>query len=362
MKFYNLLFFNACCLNFILAQQASFVGPDTINLPEEKIGIQGNWVNKREWVKEIENINNEIQELVINIQKSKKDFNTKFSTIEKEVDNFYQTEGFAQGKLTELFTSIEKYLNKKKELDLQNLKDQGKDAGVSTDTLIKINIVENEMKAIKADLEQLKLDIKAIQDLYQSSLERIKKLDEQIAVCVDLSVKSKEISDQSWYVIDDKKVRKSYYELKGDYLEKVKAIQTFINSDLSSDFDKVISLLKEQMTKVSGQIKAIEDKGIFFRNRSKKLEEIKLQDKEKNVQEIQKRQDLEKELREKREKEKQNNFFKNSLNNIYKFFVDFIARIINFTKKLFSFFGSSKTLELKKRDIITTSVSITVTK
>ena len=99
------------------------VGPETIELSEEQIGAQGNWVKKREWLKESQRVNDQIQDLVVTIQKSRRSYTDKYTGIDNELDTFYKEDGLEQGKILELLNDVEKYLEKKRKKEIERLRE-----------------------------------------------------------------------------------------------------------------------------------------------------------------------------------------------------------------------------------------------
>jgi len=253
------------------------MGAETTLVDSDKVGVQGNWVKKREWLRNSLEINDEIQGFAEATQQSKSSFLNKFNAIDNELDNFYRQGGFKQGKLQVLFDDLEKYLAKKREKELAAIKEEG-EGGITSEAEIKIDMVEEEMKSLKNELEQLKLDMKSIEDLDRSLMDHLKVVDEQIDGAVSESDRARKMVDDIWFMIDDKKARVSYYELKGNILEKVKVIKEYIQVALANNFDLVISTIRSQMPLVRNQIKSLEDRGFIIENRATRLEQLRLKE------------------------------------------------------------------------------------
>ena len=300
-------------------------GPDTVEYPEQKIGFQGNWVKKREWMKEAISANDQIQDIVGKIQKSKEMFLDKFIKNGEELDLFYQQEGFEQGKIEELFNELLRYLYKKKKKAVEVAKAMERE-GITGEYEIKIDIIEEDIQELKRDLEQLKLDIKSIDEVAKSLSERIKKLDEQIISSLYEGARAEKLIDEMWYIIDDKQARLYFYELNNGILEKVKLIQQYIEKDLMGSFNKALEVIKVQMDKVKNGVKDLENKGLIVKNRSQRLKQIKLEALEKA------KADQKIPISEyKKEKEKKEESWQDK---IYNFIVDAIAYIYSFFKKI----------------------------
>jgi hypothetical protein len=249
-------------------------GPDTIE-HVEKIGLQGNWVKKREWLVKANEVNYEIQDVALQSEQIRKTFITRYNQIDNDLDAYYKELGLQEGKIQELFDSIQRYLNKKKKKDASSL-DPG--AHPDSDLQAKIDLLEDSIKLSKQQMEQLRLDLKSIDDLHESLEDRIKKLDEQINLIHEEAVKAKTITNDMWSIIDHSKARLLYYDLKNAILETIKNTQSYLREDLSKDFDTVIETIKTQMVRVKEGVKKLEDEGIFVKNRAQRIKELKLKE------------------------------------------------------------------------------------
>lgn len=258
-------------------------GPETIALAEDKVGTQGNWMKKKEWLVKSNEAFDEIQNIVLEIQGQRKLFNEKYHAIDEEFDNFNKDLNLDQGKVEEAFESLYRYLEKKKKKELEALssasnKENVEESIAERNYLQKVEALETKIKHHKEDLEQLKLDLKSIDDLDKSTVERIKRVDEQIAQAKDLFDKAKVSLDELWNIIDDKKARAIYYDLKNGTTENVKSILAYLKEDLMRDFDSVIETSHAQMAKAQEAIKKMEGEGLIIKNRSQRIEKLKLQD------------------------------------------------------------------------------------
>lgn len=321
-------------------------GVDTM-LPEEKIGVQGNWVKKKDWLLKLNDVNAQIQDLAVTISGYKKSFNNKFYAADSLLQNFYKDIGQQQGKIIELFDSVLRYLESKRKKDLTEI-------NASTETgeplqgrerLIKIEIVEQKINSLKNDLEQLKLDMKSVEELGKSMDARIKKVDEAIKSALDEASEAQKSTEEAWQIIDDKKVRIKYYELSGTTLEKIKAIDIYLKDDLPKDFDIVIETIKSQVDKIMVSIKQLEDKGLIIKNRAKRIEEIKHQELKRFKEHQQAEVDQRKQLAALKQRKAAQPWYK----RFYQLLVDKVASII---KKIYAFFGYKDTSKNKQTSSI----------
>jgi len=259
----------------VTPQPPSNAGPETVD-SVEKIGVQGNWVKKRDWLLKSHDVNNEIHDIVLHVEKVRKTYIDKNSQIDTELDTYYKHLGLGQGKIQELFDNIFRYLDKKRTKGIATLKvsDEVKDPELQA----KIDIIEQSARTSKQQLEQLKLDMKSIEDLDRSLSDRIKRFDEQASMMQEEATKAQARTNELWSIIDHNKARLYYYELKNAILEKVKATQSYLAEDLLKDFDAVIETIKKQITITQDQIKKIESDGIFIKERARRVKEMKLKD------------------------------------------------------------------------------------
>lgn len=289
-------------------------GLDNISLSEEKIGVQGNWVKKKEWLKESYKINEQIQNIVKEIDSTPKLYKEKFDAIDSELDAFYKKEGFSQANVSSLFNALNKYLLKQKREISKRVK-----GGFTSDEEIKLNFLLKENKNLNKQVAQLRLDIKSIYDLDRSIKDRLKKLDDLIKIAMEESLKASGLVDDIWDIIDDKKARTIFYELKGDSLEKVKAIKKYVTQTLKQDFDGLLNLIRTQIETVSSSVEELEANGIIFRDRVERLKQISLKELEDNKSKV-----------EVSVPERNVSFGE----KLYNYIVNFFARIHNFLSDL----------------------------
>lgn len=248
--------------------------PETVE-PIEKIGTQGNWVKKREWLIKAHEVTNEIQEIVAQTEVVRKSFIDAYNEIDVTLDKYYQELGLGDGKIQGLFDNIKRYLEKKQKKEKSLLGAVG-DEKPDPVLQAKIDSIDEAIKPLKQQLSQLKLDMKSIEDLDRSLTDRIKRVDEQIGVMQDLATSAKNTALQMWDIIDHNKARENYYDLKLSTLEKIKASNSYLKEDLFKDFESVIGTIKTQITRTQDQIKKLEADGLFIKDRAQRIKEFKL--------------------------------------------------------------------------------------
>lgn len=252
-------------------------GPETVAIFDEKSGEQGNWVKKKQWLLKAYEVNNNIYSLALQIADTRNLYSTKNDAISDEFQTFYRNLGLQQGKLQSLFESVERYLEKKKKSDITAVTGGEKQSEPDRDYQIKIELIDNQIKQLKDELEQLKLDMKSIEDIGRSLTQRLEKVDEQIVAAMNLAESAKNKVEDLWEIIDDKKARIIYYDL-ANIEENLKVILTYLSQTLAGDFDTVIQNAKKQIQVTNDGVKKLENKGLIIKDRSSRIEQLKLQE------------------------------------------------------------------------------------
>jgi hypothetical protein len=252
--------------------------PTPTSTPSEDSALQGNWLKKRDWVVKAHEINDDIQKLSSETENIRKSFIEKHNVIEDAFDEFYKILGVQQGKIQELFDSVIRYLEKQKKKEEETLKSQQKKEEITDkDFFQKIDLLGQKINQLKEELEQFKLDVKSIDDLDKSLAERMDKVKEQISTVSSEAEKSATLVDSMWDMLNDKKAMAAYYDLV-NIQNKIKNIQSYLNDDLTKDFDSVIDNTKKQIEKVKEGTKKLEDKGIFVKDRARRVKELKIKE------------------------------------------------------------------------------------
>ncbi|MFH1644045.1 MAG: hypothetical protein ABIA74_02625 [bacterium] len=314
------------------------MGAQTVLLQDETVGNQGNWVKKREWLKYSLEVNDQIQDLVDQIEQSRGSYTNKINSIDNELDNFYRQIGFKYGEMQTVFDELLNYLEKRRQKKVARIKATGEDEGVTSEMEVKIDIVEDEIKSMKNNLEQFNLDMKSIEDLDKSLQDRVNKLDEQINIAKLDAQKANDLIRDIWNMIDDKKARLAYYELKGNILEKIKVSKQYVQTTLMRNMDSVLSSIRSQISQVRSGITNLENNGFIVINRAKRLEELKL----KELDALRAGQQIQKEIEVKKEEAE-------SKDKIFNFFVDLAAKIYKWYKTIVNFLSGESQQKVKSK-------------
>lgn len=256
--------------------QSSDASLETIEASDEEIGFTGNWIKKKDLLLKAYELGDQIRTLTAKIQATRQSFHDKYSAIDDELDNFYKELGLEQGKLQELFNGVLNYLDSKKKKKEDELSKRKQAHSLKDrDYIINIELVEEEIKKHQRSLNQLKLDMKSVEELDKSLTDRLKKLDEQINLAVGIAKESKEKTTKLWNVLDHAKARIIYFELKSKDMKRLNAILSYLEGNLAQDFDKVSTTIKAQMGQVKERVAALEKEGLIIKNRAARVDELR---------------------------------------------------------------------------------------
>lgn len=285
--------------------------PETLKYSEQEIGVQGNWRKKVLRLREALDKNDALQKASAEAQQFKPKYYEKFKTVDTQLDTFYRISGFEKEKLDTLFQGIEKYLDKTqkkvKKLFSVTLSDvEGiikKEAEQIRKQHTDMFSIEEEFKTKRNSLDQLKADIKIIQDLDAALRERLKILDLHLENARAEADNAQTLSKKIWYVIDDLKAKDIYYKIN-TMCENVKNIKQYVTVELFNDFESMLGKTKEHIDSTNTNIKKLEDYGIFVKNRTERVE----QERKRQV-DILKQEKLAEALAEKKKKEQEQSWF-----------------------------------------------------
>lgn len=239
---------------------------------DNELGVSGNWIKKKDIVLQAYDLYDEINAISIEIQGARQKFNVAYSSIDNDLDAFYKKFGVEQGKIQELFSSILTHLEHKKKKKQDELsKQRGANAIKERDYIINAGILEEEIAKHEKSLDQLKLDLKSIEELDKSLTDRLKKLNEVTNQAMQITAGSKMKIEKLWDILDHNKARTIYFEIKGNDLEKIKNINTYLNNDLFQDFQKVSETIRTQIGSVETRTTELEKAGFFIKNRAEQV-------------------------------------------------------------------------------------------
>ncbi len=235
------------------------------------IGERGNWVKQRGWLKEAQLANEQVQKDAHSVKKSRTQFFTEFERIDKKINEFYGTQGFARGKMTSIVTDLKADMHKDKErrLEAARKRSEADDAPINFYD-VQREAIEQDVARLEREFEQFNLDMKSIADLDASLSERLKAVDKQIKDSSDVAVESAKKVDEMWWIIDDRKAADAFYVVQG-FADKVSSIKKYLDEVLFTDFKKVAQTIEKQIEQVNKQVTAIEQRGLVVSHRATRV-------------------------------------------------------------------------------------------
>lgn len=260
---------------------AKFQGIDTVTYSEEEIGVQGNWIKKREWMLQAQELLVEMDSFLTDLQEYDATFyQKKYDEIDTELNSFYEKIGVGSSAVETLISEVEKDLMAKLNASLEAIKDP---TARQRDAEQKAFEVEREIQRAKASIDQLKADMNLVADFDKAINARRNKVQEQIVAAQQARQDAENLFDKMTYIIDDTKARTAFYQVKGVY-EQLQAMVLFVKTDLSQDTETVLSKTREQIARTQQQISQLEEQGAIIINRAQVMEELKT--KAEQVQEV----------------------------------------------------------------------------
>jgi hypothetical protein len=301
-------------------------GPNTVDQAEDKIGTNGNWVKKKDYLMRSFDVQQEIEALATQIETYRSIYQQKFNGIDDQLDAFYKQLGLEQGKVQDIFTQLTEYIEKKKHRRIARFKENILEV---REQQLAIEQLEESLKMNQEELAQVKADLKSIEELDKSVNTRMQKADDQIGIAQREAARTKEIVEAMWDMLDDRRAKAAYFELKDGILRRLQNINTYLQQELLSDLEKVGGTISTQIKKAREGVKQLEDKGFIIQDRGKRLDELNIKKAKEAAEELIKLQHKEHTPK----KTIQNIGF---FDRLYNKVVDFIAGIYRFFKNLFA--------------------------
>jgi len=256
------------CLLSILA----FVGCALSAQPDQSVtGVRGSWVRKRLYLSQAQAANEQLQKDALAAQKSRSQFSAEFERVDKKVDEFYSIKGFARGKLGGLLDEIKADLERDKQRRLAAALKRSKNEDTPINFYdVQSEAIEQDVKRLTREFDQLNLDMKSIADLDNSLKDRLKAADKQIKEASEAASQSTKKLEQLWWIIDDQKAAESFYAMQG-LADKVSSIKKYLEDTLLADFKSVAQTVEKQIEQVNKQIEAIEQRGLILTHRTTRM-------------------------------------------------------------------------------------------
>jgi len=301
---------------------------DTVNVKS----TSGNWVYKNYWWRKIEDVYGQIKEGFNKVMTTRMTFFVKRNEVDKELDRFYQQVGLEQGQLEDIINvGLELMDKEKKEQGFLNKKER--------DFLDKV-------KDRKRQLEQLKVDSKAIEELDTKINEAIDVVLKQIDVCSKYEQQAWEIFKSVARELSDKEAQKQYYETK-TLLGDVEKVNVYLTGEFNSYFEKMIESVKEHTQSIMTQLSALEKEGISLK---KELEIFEKEDETQEKRDLEKKR-IEQEKADKKKKAEQKGFFSSVTSTVSSWFSSFNGWIGSVVTSVKGWFGS-KIVSTKSVEVV----------
>lgn len=225
---------------------------DTINA---KSG--GNWLLKRVWWEKTEEVYEQIKEVFNKVMDTRMRFIAEYNQLNRSLDIFYSEIGIEQGPLRDLLSHAQDLMDKEqKEQGYLNKREQA---------------FVFKLKGKERDLEQLKLDVKAIQELDAKLDEAFEMLFKQIDVCNQYEQKAWDNFKEIARELNDKEARKLYYDTEGLYKD-IQKVSEYISGAFSTYFNQTIQSAHDHTTKISSQMNVLKNEGIDLVKQAEVLE------------------------------------------------------------------------------------------
>ncbi len=281
----------------------------------------GNWVYKNYWWRKIEEVYGDIKEVLNKVMTSRMIFFTQRNEVDKELDRFYQQVGLEQGQLEDILNvGLELMDKEQKEQGFLNAKERA---------------FFDKIKDRKRQLEQLKADVKAIEELDNKIDEAIDIVLKQGDVCSKYEQQAWEIFKSVARELSDKEAQKQYYVTQ-TLLDDTHKVNEYLVGDFTRYFQQMVQSVKEHTQSIVAQLTALDKEGISFK---KELEIFEREDEASEKEELEKKRKAQ-EKAEQEKKQKEVGFFSRVMSGISlatSTIVVWTQTMINSIKELFGF-------------------------
>lgn len=229
-------------------------GIDTISLQEGS----GNWLYKRIWWEKAEAKYETIKTLVDRILEAQMIFFARRADLARTVfDPFYINAGIGRGELEEILNYLMEQMSAQ----------QQKQGDLTEQERAFLAIMNKE----KETLDQLKLDMDAINKLDGAVDESLGKLMEQLNLCRSYERHAWDDFKSIAKELSDKKARELYYSMVTAE-ENINAIGQYIKNDFTGYFNQLATMAQENISRIQSGINALKEKGIDFKKKAQELE------------------------------------------------------------------------------------------
>ena len=218
----------------------------------------GNWLLKRVWWEKTEGVYEQIKQVFNEIMSARMDYISQRNRLDRELDISYGQIGLEEGELQDIIEYCLDFVKKEKP-------EQGFLSKQQEDLY---NALQNKQH----DLEQIKLDLKALQAVDQKIDEALDTLFKQIDVANQYEQKAWDNFKDIARELNDKIARKSYYETEG-LLKDIQTVHSYITSQFSSYFNQTLQTARTHSQSISSQIQALKQAGVDLKKEAGALEQ-----------------------------------------------------------------------------------------
>ena len=218
----------------------------------------GNWLLKRVWWEKTEGVYESIKQVFNEIMSARMDYISQRNRLDRELDVSYGQIGLEEGELQDIIDYCLDFVKKEKP-------EQGFLSKQQED-------LYNSLQQKQHDLEQIKLDLKALQAVDQKIDEALDTLFKQIDVANQYEQKAWDNFKDIARELNDKIARKSYYETEG-LLKDIQSVHSYIISQFSSYFNQTLQTARIHSQSISSQVQSLKQAGVDLKKEAGVLEQ-----------------------------------------------------------------------------------------
>ncbi len=218
----------------------------------------GNWLLKRVWWEKTEAVYENIKQVFNEIMSARMDYISQRNRLDRELDVSYGQIGLEEGELQDIIDYCLDFA--KKEKPEQGFSDKQEED------------LYNALQHKQHDLDQIKLDLKALQAVDQKIDEALDTLFKQIDVANQYEQKAWDNFKDIARELNDKIARKSYYETEG-LLKDIQNVHSYITSQFSSYFSQTLQTARTHSQSISSQVQALKQAGVDLKKQASALEQ-----------------------------------------------------------------------------------------
>lgn len=224
----------------------SIGGVDTTHVKHSS----GNWVEKKHYWHEIEEIVDQAKEKIADIGSQRTTFFTTRSEIDKELNTFYQHVGLDQGPLQDMIHYALEIMEKEKEKQgFLNKKER---------------TFYEKIQAKQRVFEQLKEDVKAIGVIDTKLDEALDVVLKQLNACNEYEGEVWTIYKTVAYELSEKEAEQHYFIAKA-FLKDIENIQMYFSGPLKTYFQELAESIQSHTQNIVMQLDSLEQEGLDLR-------------------------------------------------------------------------------------------------